>query len=129
MAALWDVIAPSRLLAFLHFSPDSVPLRIPADSLRRELLLRSVTLAPRSYRVYPEVTGSGRDYQVLLAEDHTLFVEGMAELINVSARHAGDRYRQTGREAWQKVRTLRPNVALVDLHMPEMNGIEAVKRI
>ena len=67
--------------------------------------------------------------KVFLADDHTLFVEGMAELINAQPDMHVVGIAQTGREAWQKVRVLKPDVALIDLKMPEMNGIEAIKRI
>lgn len=35
----------------------------------------------------------------------------------------------TGIEAWQKYAELRPDVVILDITMPDMNGIEALKRI
>lgn len=72
---------------------------------------------------------SGKSYTVLVADDHPLVREGLAALIN---RHpdmqvvaeAGD-----GREAVEKFLALRPNIALLDLRMPVMDGIEAVVAI
>lgn len=67
--------------------------------------------------------------RIILADDHTLFVEGMAELLNGQPDMRVVGIAQTGREAWQKARILRPDVALLDLRMPDINGIEAARRI
>jgi len=72
------------------------------------------------------VTGKIR---VLLADDHAVVREGIrrfleeADDIEVVAE-AGD-----GREALEKVREHRPDVAVLDIRMPEMTGVEATRRI
>ncbi|MCI0390917.1 MAG: response regulator transcription factor [Acidobacteria bacterium] len=63
--------------------------------------------------------------RVLLADDHTLVRAGLRSLleslpgIEVVAE-AGD-----GREALRLVATLHPHIALMDIAMPELNGLEA----
>jgi DNA-binding NarL/FixJ family response regulator len=67
--------------------------------------------------------------KVLIVDDHQLFREGVvtllssAENIEVIAQ-AGD-----GQDALDKVAHLQPDVVLLDIAMPLMNGIEATKRI
>ncbi len=64
--------------------------------------------------------------RVLAVDDHPLVLEGLAGLIGVQAdmtlvAEAGD-----GREAIQQFRTHRPDVTLMDVQMPEMNGLDAL---
>lgn len=67
--------------------------------------------------------------RVLLAEDHETVRQGLKLLINRQSDmevvgEAGD-----GRAAVARAGDLHPNVAVVDISMPEMNGLEATKAI
>jgi DNA-binding NarL/FixJ family response regulator len=67
--------------------------------------------------------------RILLADDHTLVRAGICSLIkNMEGTEviaeAGD-----GREALRLVRTHRPDVVLMDVAMPGLNGLEATARI
>ena len=67
--------------------------------------------------------------RVVVVDDHTLFRDGLsAILMNVPdidvVGEAG-----TGREAVTQVETLAPDVVLMDISMPDLNGIEATQRI
>jgi DNA-binding NarL/FixJ family response regulator len=67
--------------------------------------------------------------RVLVVDDHTLFRDGLtAILMNVpdieAVGEAG-----TGREAVAQVQTLVPDVVLMDINMPDLNGIEATQQI
>jgi DNA-binding NarL/FixJ family response regulator len=67
--------------------------------------------------------------RVLLADDHTLVRAGMhallSELPGVEVvAETGD-----GREALRLVRERKPDIALIDISMPGLNGLEAARRI
>ena len=67
--------------------------------------------------------------RVLLAEDHETVRHGLKLLINRQADmevvgEAGD-----GRDAVERAGTLKPNVAVVDVSMPQMNGLAATRAI
>ncbi len=67
--------------------------------------------------------------RVLLAEDHTIVRKGIRSLLDDEAQievvgEAGD-----GREALEKVEDLHPDIVLMDIAMPHMNGLEATRQI
>jgi DNA-binding NarL/FixJ family response regulator len=67
--------------------------------------------------------------RVLIVDDHPVFREGMRVLLNSlpDAEMAGEA--ATGEEAVALAETLQPDVILMDLHMPGLNGIEATRMI
>ncbi len=67
--------------------------------------------------------------RILLADDHDVVRRGLKELLE---EHAGWRVcgeATTGRAAVELASRLRPQVAIIDLSMPELNGLEAARRI
>jgi DNA-binding NarL/FixJ family response regulator len=67
--------------------------------------------------------------RILIADDHTFFREGMRGLLSampdtVVVGEAGD-----GNEAVAQAAGLQPDVVLMDVRMPGINGIEATRRI
>lgn len=67
--------------------------------------------------------------KVLLAEDHKLVREGLRALLEKEAGMDVVAEAGNGREAIQLARQLHPDVVVMDLTMPDMNGIEATRRI
>jgi DNA-binding NarL/FixJ family response regulator len=64
--------------------------------------------------------------RVLAVDDHPIVREGIAALIAIQSDMVLVGQACDGREAIQQFRTLRPDVTLMDLQMPEMNGLDAL---
>jgi DNA-binding NarL/FixJ family response regulator len=64
--------------------------------------------------------------RVLAVDDHPLVRQGIASLIAVQQDMTLVGEASNGRDAIQQFRTLRPDVTLMDLQMPEINGIDAI---
>jgi len=67
--------------------------------------------------------------RILLADDHTVVRQGLRKVLEARPEwevvaEAGD-----GREAVRQAEESRPDVAIVDVAMPLLNGIEAVRQI
>ena len=67
--------------------------------------------------------------RVLVAEDHPLFRKGMISLLSSVPEFEVVGEAATGEEAVSRATDLQPDVILMDLQMPEVNGIEATRRI
>src|SRR6202140_5177180 len=63
---------------------------------------------------------------VLSVDDHPLLREGIATLVNAESDMKLVAEATNGQEAIDKFRLHRPDVTLMDLQMPAMNGIEAI---
>jgi len=66
---------------------------------------------------------------VLLVEDHTLVREGLRELIEAFGDIEIVGEAKTGREAVQMVNALRPEIVVMDIAMPLLNGVQATRQI
>jgi DNA-binding NarL/FixJ family response regulator len=67
--------------------------------------------------------------KVLLADDHKLFCNGLRELISHWQEFQVVGEARTGQEAIELCRQLLPDIVLMDIQMPKMNGIEATQVI
>jgi DNA-binding NarL/FixJ family response regulator len=66
---------------------------------------------------------------VLLAEDHTIVREGFRSLLKHESDIEVVGEAETGRQAVQLTRKLRPAVVVMDIAMPLLNGLEATRQI
>jgi DNA-binding NarL/FixJ family response regulator len=66
---------------------------------------------------------------VLLADDHTIVREGLRALLGAESDIEVVGEAQTGRQAVQLTKRLRPDVLVMDIAMPLLNGLEATRRI
>jgi DNA-binding NarL/FixJ family response regulator len=70
-----------------------------------------------------------KNIQILIADDHTLFRDGLVGLLNSVEDIDVIGTAQNGREAVNKAAELQPEVILMDILMPELNGIDATQAI
>jgi DNA-binding NarL/FixJ family response regulator len=70
-----------------------------------------------------------RAIRVVIADDQTLFAEGVTSLLGADDRIEVVGHARDGEEAVELVETLEPDLVLMDVSMPRMDGIEATARI
>jgi len=67
--------------------------------------------------------------RIMLADDHTIVRQGLARLLEEQPDLKVIGEATNGRDAVDKAKQLKPDVVIMDIAMPRMNGIEAAKRI
>ncbi|MGG4471219.1 response regulator transcription factor [Paenibacillus alvei] len=68
-------------------------------------------------------------YKVLIVDDHLMVREGLKLLVETSDKYSIIGEAQNGKEAITLTKRLNPDVILMDLYMPIMSGLEAIKEI
>ncbi|MBP1706997.1 MAG: two component transcriptional regulator, LuxR family [Chloroflexi bacterium] len=69
------------------------------------------------------------DIKIVIADDHTVVRKGTRQILEQEADFKVVGEAADGEEAVQMVSSLNPDIAIVDISMPIMDGIEATKRI
>jgi two-component system, NarL family, response regulator NreC len=67
--------------------------------------------------------------KLFIADDHTLFRKGFIRLITLDDRFEVVGEAENGKEATELVHRLEPDIVLMDIGMPILNGLEATRRI
>jgi len=90
-----------------------------------------VTTGTRREVAFGAVVGSGvsSSVRILLADDHELVRQGMRAILEREPGWVVCGEATTGREALAKALELKPNVMIVDIGLPEMNGLEVTRRV
>jgi DNA-binding NarL/FixJ family response regulator len=67
--------------------------------------------------------------RILIADDHDLMRRGLKSLLESRPGWSICAEAHTGREAVTKAEELKPDIVILDITMPELNGLEAARRI
>jgi DNA-binding NarL/FixJ family response regulator len=67
--------------------------------------------------------------RILIADDHPIVRQGLATVLNQEEDLEVVGIAENGLEAVARARELRPDIILMDLQMPEMDGVEAIHQI
>ena len=67
--------------------------------------------------------------KILLADDHPLTRSGIAEFVKRESTFELVAEAENGLDAWEKIQTLKPNVALLDIRMPGMDGVTVAQKV
>ena len=75
------------------------------------------------------VPSTERRIRILTVDDHPMLREGIAAAVEAQADMEVAGEASNGLEALDRFRSLRPDVTLMDLHMPQMNGVDTIHAI
>jgi DNA-binding NarL/FixJ family response regulator len=73
--------------------------------------------------------GTTHRWRVLLADDHAMLLDGLAMLVSTQPDMEVVAQVRSGREAVHMTQQLQPDVAVLDVSMPDVGGAEAAERI
>jgi len=83
----------------------------------------------KGYRTAMAATGTRTPIRILTVDDHAMLREGIAAVIEGQPDMQVVGEASNGVEAIERFAELKPDVTLMDLQMPEMNGIDALRAI
>jgi len=66
---------------------------------------------------------------IFLADDHAIIRQGMKSLIDNQPDMHVIGEADNGQSAWQNIKDLQPDVVVLDISMPELNGIQVTERL
>jgi DNA-binding NarL/FixJ family response regulator len=67
--------------------------------------------------------------RIMLADDHPLFIEGLSMMLRREPDFELCGIANNGREVLEMLPTTKPDLILLDINMPKMNGLETIKYI
>jgi DNA-binding NarL/FixJ family response regulator len=70
-----------------------------------------------------------KELRILIADDHDLMRRGLKALVESHPGWQVCDEAHTGREAVTKAEQLKPDIVILDISMPELNGVEAARNI
>ena len=69
------------------------------------------------------------DIKLMIVDDHTVVRDGLAAMFGREEGFTVAGEASNGQEAVDRAREIKPDIVLMDLRMPELNGVEAMRRI
>ncbi len=68
-------------------------------------------------------------YRIMIADDHSMVREGLKNLLELDGDIKVVAEAENGEDCIQKLRGIRPDVLLLDINMPIMNGLDVLKNL
>ena len=97
------------------------------EPLRRSRRITSVRYASGSYPLHSRSRHPGNSG--IVVDDHTVVRQAIAQLVNMEHDMNVVAEAQDGREAVDAWRRLRPDITLMDLRLPDVDGVSAIGAI
>jgi DNA-binding NarL/FixJ family response regulator len=92
-------------------------------------MLNPVAAAPRCARRYRQMTRGIKQLRILVADDHELVRRGIREVLRARRGWTVVGEATNGQEAIEKANKLKPDVAILDISMHQIDGLQATHRI
>ena len=70
-----------------------------------------------------------KSLRIVIADDHEIVRRGLRSLLEAQPGWQVVAEAMTGREAVARIAQLKPDVVVMDISMPEMNGLEATRQV
>jgi DNA-binding NarL/FixJ family response regulator len=70
-----------------------------------------------------------KELRILIADDHPIFRKGLRQVIETEAHLKVVAEADDGAMALQQIRQLQPDIAILDIHMPNMSGFELARTV
>ena len=90
-----------------------------ADSLQQETVVAATTTQP----------AAAGDIRVLIVDDHEVMRSGIRKLLEESTDVTVAGEASDGEDAIQQIQALAPDVVLLDIQMPKLDGVETLRRL
>ncbi|MFW6313058.1 MAG: response regulator [Spirochaetota bacterium] len=103
-----------------------VPIRQATPTPGEEPLVSSEPGATPGWQGPPEISNG---YRIVIADDHRVMRQGLVSIIDEQPNVCVVGEAADGLEAIDLVRELRPDVVIMDVSMPRMDGVQATRRI
>jgi PAS domain S-box-containing protein len=89
----------------------------------------AIATPPPAVAPIPVISEPQRPLRVVLADDHAILLGSLAQLLARNGRFDIVAKVTSGEQAVERARTLRPDLVIMDLSMPGIGGIEAIRQI
>jgi len=114
--------------------PEHVPIGSEGRSLlRSEQIPQDAWMAPIAARPAPNQIGNegrtAKSFRILIADDHDIVRCGIRTMLEAHPGWSVCGEARDGREAVAKVEELRPDLVVLDVAMPMLNGMDAARQI
>ena len=70
-----------------------------------------------------------RDHKIMITDDHSMIREGLKNLLELDGDIEVIAEAVDGEDCLEKLEAVKPDVLLLDINMPKMNGLEVLKNL